>query len=852
VPTFVSSRSRPQKPDSAEALFRLLRPSDANVKHLWAHQADVLRAYHDQGEERPDVALELPTGAGKTLVGLLLAEYRRRKYDERVLYLCPTVHLARQVGAKASGYSIPNEVLTGSYRDYDPGAVLRINRANSIGITTYSTIFNTSPKIDDSQVLILDDAHAAEGPVASPWTVEIGRASEPAAYNAILDVVAALLPQRHRNLLRDDSADPVSRNVVELIGPDRLIPIAASVADILSTHLEDGAGYSARFIGDRIAYCLLYASWNQFLLRPYIPPTIGHSAFADARQRIYMSATPGSGGEIERSFGVTSVHRLPLPAGWEEHGTGRRLFLFPFATLDQAEGDAFVQKTVQKAKRALILAPSTSELNSATGRFAPPETPVLHAEDMERNPQVLSSHRRAVLALANRYDGIDLPDDACRLIILAGLPSGTHLQERFLYDALGAQRVLNERIRARITQGSGRCTRNANDYAAVIVAGQPLLNYLAKSENTAPMHPELQAEVGFGLTNSESPETDLDAMVASFLAQDNDWQGADEDIAEATTTLVRYVGTDADRLGQSAPFEVRAWQAVWEGDFKTAAELSQRVADILEGDELQAYRALWLYFAASFAFASATTPELRAHSIAIGESARATCLHGRWHPTFAIDTPAAPSVEIVSERSRRAAEVLAGLGLRGSKFERHLAEIETQLAGRDAAAYELGLRGLGELLGFEAIRPSGQATPDSAWRDDIAWLVWEAKTEEDPEGPIPVSDVRQAGSHVAWVQGNLGWSKPETVMTFIVSGKTKADATAASIAGQLWLVAPAEVAAIAKSSMSVLRAVRSAAVGLSDDQVAASLHQRFQQSKLDTATLTLILSNRPIARMPTP
>jgi hypothetical protein len=89
-------------------------------------------------------------------------------------------------------------------------------------------------------------------------------------------------------------------------------------------------------------------------------------------------------------------------------------------------------------------------------------------------------------------------------------------------------------------------------------------------------------------------------------------------------------------------------------------------------------------------------------------------------------------------------------------------------------------------------------------------------------------------------------------MTFIVSGKTKADATAASIAGQLWLVAPAEVAAIAKSSMSVLRAVRSAAVGLSDDQVAASLHQRFQQSKLDTATLTLILSNRPIARMPTP
>jgi len=35
------------------------------------------------------LALELPTGSGKTLVGLLIGEYRRRKNKEKVVFLCP-------------------------------------------------------------------------------------------------------------------------------------------------------------------------------------------------------------------------------------------------------------------------------------------------------------------------------------------------------------------------------------------------------------------------------------------------------------------------------------------------------------------------------------------------------------------------------------------------------------------------------------------------------------------------------------------------------------------------------------------------------------------------------------------
>ena len=51
--------------------------------------------------DTPDLALELPTGTGKTLPGLLIADWVRRVRSARVAYACPTVQLARQVSETA-------------------------------------------------------------------------------------------------------------------------------------------------------------------------------------------------------------------------------------------------------------------------------------------------------------------------------------------------------------------------------------------------------------------------------------------------------------------------------------------------------------------------------------------------------------------------------------------------------------------------------------------------------------------------------------------------------------------------------------------------------------------------------
>jgi superfamily II DNA or RNA helicase len=164
-------------PDSPDRLFRdLPRRKHAS---LFDHQGQVLRTYVAEAATASDVALQLPTGSGKTLVGLLLAEWRRRKNHERVIYLCPTRQLVTQVvGEASSKYGLTVEPFLGQIRSYSPDAKAAYENADRVAVTTYSSLFNTNPFFDDPEVIVVDDAHASENYIADLWTVRIRRFEE--------------------------------------------------------------------------------------------------------------------------------------------------------------------------------------------------------------------------------------------------------------------------------------------------------------------------------------------------------------------------------------------------------------------------------------------------------------------------------------------------------------------------------------------------------------------------------------------------------------------------------------------------------------------------------------------------
>ena len=70
--------SSPQEMYQDNKLKKIMGPLD--------YQATMLEEYN-KNMDKKTVALELPTGSGKTLVGLLIGEYRRRKNKEKIVFV---------------------------------------------------------------------------------------------------------------------------------------------------------------------------------------------------------------------------------------------------------------------------------------------------------------------------------------------------------------------------------------------------------------------------------------------------------------------------------------------------------------------------------------------------------------------------------------------------------------------------------------------------------------------------------------------------------------------------------------------------------------------------------------------
>ncbi len=64
----------------------------------------------------------------------------------------------------------------------------------AIAVSTYSSLFNMSPGIDDPQPVILDDAHSAETYISSMWSVDIDRLEHPVLYSKIVQLFEKDLP----------------------------------------------------------------------------------------------------------------------------------------------------------------------------------------------------------------------------------------------------------------------------------------------------------------------------------------------------------------------------------------------------------------------------------------------------------------------------------------------------------------------------------------------------------------------------------------------------------------------------------------------------------------------------------
>lgn len=750
------------------------------------HQKDILENYAASFQNLPDVALQLPTGSGKTLVGLLIADWRRVTRKDRVLYLCPTKQLVHQTVQQArTRYGIDVVDLSGRKDQFPPADSTAYMTGAQVAISTYSGLFNTHPFFTDPDVIIIDDAHAAENYIAEMWSLMID-ANTP-LHAALSEFLRPHIdPQDHSRLTGDWMGTSDATWVDKL--PSPLLASLAydliSVIDAHATRQEPELFFPWSMLRSHLEACHVYLGSREILIRPLIPPTSTHAPFAKASHRIYMSATLGAGGDLERLTGRKKIGRLAAPEGFQSSGVGRRFFMFPSLSLTGDDTDTLRLNLQKRAGRSVTLTPSQPQADAIANQVTTKlQGFVLFTKsDIEIDKTSFISTPNAAAVLANRYDGIDFPGDECRLLCVDGLPRAMNSQERFIMSKMAAAVLFNERIQTRVLQAAGRCTRALQDRSAVFVTGTELVDFLADSRKWKHFHPELQAELSFGvLQSTDTPIDSFQENFNMFMENSHQWASADATIRNDAANFQRSPYPAMDELEKVVEHEVTYQEAMWNKDYGAALTAARTILSDLKQPDLRGYRALWHYLAGSAALRLSTAAG-DAQSLAAREqfaAARAAAPSVSWLNglTSPSSTSAAPGSEPESSEIHTQVEAIEKQFLAmgtatNAKFEKTVAKVLKELA--QPHTFEAGQVGLGTVLGFIAGNDETDAAPDPWWLGRKLGLVFESHADGHVSTVFGAVKARQASSHPKWIKKNVHGSEDMDVFPVLVTPCVKA------------------------------------------------------------------------------
>lgn len=813
----VFSYSSPQDMYQDNKLKKIMGPLD--------YQTAMLDLYIKNMEKRT-VALELPTGSGKTLVGLLIGEYRRRKNKEKISFLCPTNQLVHQVVEQANlKYGLKAIAFCGKQKDYSPKDKSSFLMSEALGVTTYSSFFALNSFFKDVDVLIMDDVHSCEDYIISNWTIQID--SETTIFTEIAELLKNCISEVDYKYLLEEEYLPDVASWCNMLP----MPLALNKLDelqlILQHGIESGTSnfYAYSRISENLQECNIYIANRKILIRPWIAPTMSFKAFADAKQRILMSATLGRSGELERITGIEKICRLPIVNDWDKKGLGRKFFTFPDLSLGEDEQGEVVMALQNLCKKSVFLVPDSQSAKAIKGFYTEhiSSAKIFEAKDIEESKQSFVDCPEGTAILANRFDGIDFSDDASRLLFIWNLPKTTNLQERFLITRMGASKLYAERIRTRIIQAVGRCSRNPSDFSIVCVIGDSIQNDLTKQEKIKQFPPELRAEIQFGLENSVDYSTvkDVIEQARDFLDRNENWQEAEEYIVDLRNDYWDEIDEVEkqvnDKLQKSAVLELKFQYSLWKKDYKAAFGFACDIIGVLNAPVLSGYKCFWNYMAGCMAFYlfQQGQSEYRTSGIQYLEEALKENISIRWlsglsEKLFCAENKDIEENDFFFDCVERLENVFTSLPT-AQKLEKRIKKILDDLNSLDGKVFERGHKELGELLGYISHNPSSTGAPDPYWIiNENNVVVSEDKIYEEKEQikSIPISDVSEAGRHCVWIlEHEKRILKDANIYTVLITNSTSIEDDARIYADNLYYVYRKDYVSWAVKALTVIRRV---------------------------------------------
>jgi hypothetical protein len=293
--------------------------------------------------------------------------------------------------------------------------------------------------------------------------------------------------------------------------------------------------YAWPLIRDQIGERLCLVSGDRIEISPHLPPMELFGSYYDAIHRLFMSATVTDDSFLVKGLRLTpetvSDPLLYKPEKW----SGEKMMLIPSLIDESLTREAVLAEHAKprpgRPHGVVALTPSfkvAEEWAKAGAVVAKPDTIELEVEKLHKG------ERDKVLVVAGRYDGIDLPDETCRILLFDSKPHVESLVDRYEDDCRANSIVAVLRTTRTVEQGLGRSVRGEKDYCVVLLLGPELVKMLRLPSTKKHFSEQTRAQIEIALQVVEiakgeveggaAPMAVLNALVAKCLDRDVFWK----------------------------------------------------------------------------------------------------------------------------------------------------------------------------------------------------------------------------------------------------------------------------------------------------------------------------------------
>lgn len=740
-------------------IFRRL-PKPQGINDLYTSQDEVLKEWHRRWQnnknkkgQQHDFVIKLHTGGGKTLVGLLIAQSIMNETHGPVIYVTPTNQLVEQILDKAKTYNIPAVAYDTSTRGMFPDT---FHNGTSVLICNYQALFNGrsrfgtrwKPGIIRPEGIILDDAHTAFSTIRDDiFTLKVKKDINPEDYIHLTSIFRSDFEEVGKIGTFEDIVSGKSSN------DNGVLEVPYWSWKQKSTQVHNYLSpkgdlhpylYVWPHLRDAFDYCYCLISSSAFVITPISPIIDAIPTFHDCKNRIYMSATIGDDSALIRTFGTTPTAVAHPIISSSLAGISERMILIPERTqIPQDSINTVLQHLVMSISEErnagiIILVPSfaSAQLWEDVAKIADKEMVLSCVKSLQEGKSL------GPFVFANRYDGMDLAGDSCRLLIMAGLPMGASEYDIFRNSIFANTATISYELAQRIEQGMGRGARGPNDYCVVIATGKDLVDYLNRDSNKQLLTSSTRAQLLIGEDASHHVENEeqLKKTILLCLNRDDGWR---EYHADRLATLTRSNEMSQDQI-KLASAEAKAFKQFRTGLFDEAITgLSQFIEKTETLD--QRYRGWLQQFVAHIAYYWGDK------DLAWKYQRQAHMNNNHLHRPKAI-SPYNP----VSIKSKQAEAIIDNIVERRSfkGFLPHFEAVAAMLTSSVSAnQFEEALKDFGVILGFRSERPEKQYEigPDVLWiLDNDTGLIIEAKSRKVSKNPLTKDEHGQLLNSEVW------------------------------------------------------------------------------------------------------